>query len=267
MLSRFLAAIASGVAVAAAAVSAPAHAVGVNEIGLSADQIRSLNAQLTAPAAVPGIAFGSPVAYGADWGQVFAGIGGQTIPPGADRSVDGSMVLGLGLGDSRRIVGLEASVSVISLLDTFAEDGAFNAKLHRSLSNRASIAFGVENAGGWGAASSADPSTYAVYTQAVDLRPDSPRTPTPLVFNVGVGNERFVDPGKGGVALFGSVSVHPHRQLSLIADYTGIDLNAAVSLVPLRHWPVVLTLGAINMAGRFERDTEFAGGIGVLHQF
>ena len=260
MRSRFL------TAAIAAAVCAPAQAVGVNEIGLSADQIRSLNAQLTAPAAAPGIAFGSPVAYGAAWGQLFGGIGGQTLPPGSSESVDGAMLLGLGFGDSQ-LVGAEISTTIISVKDSFGEDGAFNGKIHRALSGRASIALGIEGTAGWGAAENTEPSTYLVYTQAFDLAPQSARAPTPLVLNIGVGDERFVDPDSSSVGLFGSVSVHPHRQLSVIADYTGRDLNAALSLVPLRAWPVVLTLGAVNLTGRYDKDAEFAGGVGFLYQF
>lgn len=251
----------------AAAACAPAHAVGVNEIGLSADQIRSLNAQLTAPAAAPGIAFGSPVAYGADWGELFGGIGGQTIPPGSQDSVDGSMLLGLGAGDSARTVGVELSATIISLTDSIGDAGAFNAKVHRALGGRASLALGVEGVGGWGDASGTDASTYAVYTQAFDLAPRNMRAPTPVVLNLGVGDERFVEPGKSGVGLFGSVSIHPHRQLSAIVDYTGIDLNAALSIVPLPRYPVVLTAGMINLTNRFDRDAEFAAGLGFLHQF
>jgi hypothetical protein len=246
--------------------SSPAHATGVNEIGLSADQIRSLNAQLTSPAAAPGVSFGSPVAYGADWGQLFGGIGGQTIPPGSDESVDGSMLLGLGVGDSR-LLGVEMSATIISVKNSLGEDGAFNGKIHHALSGRASIALGVENTAGWGAAQDVEGSIYAVYTQAMDLAPQNARSPVPIVFNVGVGDERFVDPDSSSVGLFASVSVHPHRQLSLIADYTGRDLNAAVSLVPVRTWPVVMTLGAINLLGRLEQDVEFAGGLGFLYQF
>ena len=262
MQRRFL------IAAITAAMCAPAQAAGVSEMGLSADQIRSLNAQLTAPVVAPGVAFGSPVAYGADWGQLFAGVGGQTLATGSGTdNLDGSMLVGMGFGDSQVTAGLELSANVISITDDFGADGSFNAKMHRALPGRASIAMGVEETQGWGQAEKTDPSIYAVYTQAIDLVPQSPRRPVPLVFNIGVGDERFVDPGDSGVGLFASVSVHPHRQLALIADYTGRDLNAAVSLVPFRRMPVVLTLGAINLTGRLDRDTEFAGGIGLLHQF
>ena len=251
----------------ATSTSTTAHAGSVGDMGLSADQIRSLNAQLTAPVVAPGIAFGSPVAYGADWGQLFAGVGGQTLPAGSGDSVDGSMLVGMGFGDSQVTAGLELSATVISITDDFGADGSFNAKMHRALPGRASVALGVEETQGWGLAETTQPSIYAVYTQTIDLVPQSPRRPVPLVFNVGAGDERFVDPGEGGVGLFASVSVHPHRQLALIADYTGRGLNAAVSIVPLRRTPLVVTLGAVNLTGRLGGDVEFAGGIGLLHQF
>lgn len=251
----------------AAAISTSAQAATVADLGLSLEQIRSLNAQLTAPIAAPGIAFGSPVGYGASWGQLFAGVGGQTIPPGNEYDVDGSMLVGFGVGDPDRYAGLELSSTIISLRNDFGEDGNYNAKLHRSLPWRASVAVGVEGAEGWGDATDAQESVYGVYTQSFELMPNSPRHPLPLILNVGVGDERFVDPGEDGVGAFGSLAIHPHRQLSVIADYTGRDTNAALSFVPFRRMPLVVTLGAINLGERLGNDVEFAGGVGYLYQF
>lgn len=251
----------------AAVTTTSAQATVVSDLGLSLEQIRSLNAQLTAPVVAPGVAFGSPVAFGASWGQLYAGVGGQTIPPGAEYDVDGSMIFGLGLGDPDRYVGLELASTIISLRDDFGEDGDFNAKIHRSLPWRAAVAVGVEQAEGWGAAENSQESVYGVYTQAFELAPNNPRYPMPLIINVGVGDERFADPGDSGVNVFGSVSIHPHRQLSIIADYTGRDTNAAISFVPFRRVPVIVTLGAINLGERFGNDVEFAGGLGYLFQF
>lgn len=257
-------ALAAGIA---AAISTSAHAATVSDLGLSLEQIRTLNAQLTAPITAPGVAFGSPVAYGASWRQAFVGVGGQTIPPGSDEDVDGSMIVGFGLGDPERYVGLELSSTIISLQDDFGEDGNFNAKLHRALPWRASVAVGVQEFEGWGAAQNTQESVYGVYTQSFELAPGNPRHPVPLIVNVGVGDERFTDPGENGVNVFGSIAVHPHRQLSLIVDYTGRDTNAGVSFVPFRRTPLVVTLGAINLGERFGNDVEFAGGVGYLYQF
>lgn len=254
-----------------AAIAVPAQAATVNDLGISLSQIRALNAQLTAPVVAPGIAFGSPIGFGASWGQAFAGIGGQTIPPGSEYGVDGSAVVGFGLGDPDRWVGLETSATIISVRDDFAEDGNANFKLHRALPWRAGIAAGVENTGRWGAARGGTSSNYLVYTQVIELSPNTPRHPLPLSINIGLGDERFVDPDRrgdtDGVGVFGSIAIAPFRQVSLIADWTGRDANAAVSLVPFRRTPLVLTLGAINLGERLGNDVEFSGGIGYLYQF
>ena len=252
-------------AVALTAAGGSAHAGTLTDLGLSLEQIRTLNAQMTAPIAAPGIAFGSPTGFGAGWGQAFAGIGGETVPSGPD-DVDGSALLGFGLGDPRRFVGLEASMNVISLREGFAEDGNWNFKLHRTLPFRAAFAIGVEDTGGWGAAKDGDSSVYGVYTQAVDLSPETLKRPLTLTYNIGVGNERFTDPDKSGVSPFGSVSFAWHRQDAVILDWTGRDLNAGLSFVPFYRIPIVLTVGFINLTERFA-DSEFAGGVGYLYQF
>jgi hypothetical protein len=247
----------------------PANAVNVSELGLSEAQVRALNAQLTAPVIAPGISFGSPIAFGASWGQMFAGVGGQTIPKTSrNEGLDGSITMGFGLGDPFGYVGLETVASVISVNNDFGEDGNVNFKLHRALPWQGAVAVGVDNSPSWGAAERVDESYYGVYTQVVNLAPDSPENSLPLAFNVGVGDGRFVDdPRHDDVGVFGSIAIVPLRQVSLIVDYTGRDTNVAVSLVPLRQRPIVLTLGAVNLGERRQRDVEFAGGIGYLHRF
>lgn len=241
-----------------------AHAGTVADLGLSVEQIRTLNAQLTAPVAAPGIAFGSPTAFGAGWGEVFAGIGGQTLSSAED-NVDGSALLGAGLGDPRRGIGLEAAMNIISLQGGFAEDGSLNFKLHRTLPWRAALALGIEDTGGWGAARDTEGSSYAAYTQVIELSPESPKRPLNLAFTLGVGNERFADPGES-VGVFGAVALAPHRQGSVMLDWTGRDLNVGASVVPFYRIPLVLTIGFINLTERHE-DIEFAGGVGYLHRF
>jgi hypothetical protein len=254
-------------AVTGLALGAPAHAVDIGDLGLSESQVRALNAQMTAPAVAPGIAFGSPVGFGAGWGQAFLGVGGTTLPPGSAQDVDGSASFGMGFGDPYRNLGLEAVVTSISLRDSFGDSGDAHFKVHHALPFRASFAIGVESTGRWGDARSATSSTYVAYTQVIDLAPQYPANRVPLSLNLGFGDGRFVDPGEDGVGAFASVAIAPLRQMSLIADWTGRDANAAVSLVPARRWPVVLTAGAVNLAERNGNRVEFAGGLGVLLQF
>lgn len=248
----------------ACAAAGPAFAGSVADLGLSLEQIRALNAQLTAPIAAPGIAFGSPTAFGAGWGQAFAGIGGQTVSVGPD-DLDGSAVLGMGLGDPRRAVGLEAAVNVISLQEGFAEDGRWGFKLHRVLSNRAGIAIGVDDTAGWGDAKEQHSSAYAVYTQVIDLEPQSPKRPLSLAFSIGAGQERFAEPGDD-VGVIGAVALALHRQGSVIADYSRGELNLGASVAPFYRIPLVVTAGVINVTER-NADLEFAAGVGYLYQF
>ena len=257
----------TGMLVAAALAAGTAQAASLEDLGLTHDQVRSLNAQLTAPATAPGIAFGSPIAFGASWGQAYAGIGGETTPPGSPDDVDGSAFLGVGLGNPVTAVGFEAAATFISLRNSFGEDGEFNAKLHRAVGKRSAVAIGAEGLAGWGAAKNKDESLFAAFTHVVDLAGPMARHPVLLAVNVGVGNERFVDPGDDGVGLFGSLAVVPFRQLSIVTDWTGRDLNAGLSVVPFRRVPLVVTAGAVNLTERFNRDVEFAGGIGYLFQF
>lgn len=241
-----------------------ARAGSVADLGLSLEQVRSLNAQLTAPIVAPGISFGSPTAYGAAWGQVFAGVGGQTLStPGQD--VDGSALVGAGIGDARRSIGFEVAVNVISLRDSFGDAGSSNYKLHRVLPDRSAFAIGVADAGGWGDAQDAPSSKYGVYSKAVDLMPETPKRPLTLAWTVGLGTDRFADPDKD-VGVLGSVALSWHRQVSVIADWSGRDLGIATSVVPLYRIPLIVTVGFINLAERFD-DAQFAGGVGYLHQF
>lgn len=253
-------------AVLAAALPARAE-VDFAQLGLSRAQIVALNAQLTAPAVAPGIAYGSPVAFGAGWGQAYWGLGGQTMPPSDPNDVDGSMTLGMGLFDPVKAVGLDSAVSVISVYEDFAADGNVNFKLHRMVGRTASVAVGVDNLAPWGVIEGTNPSYYGVYTQVFQLAPQTPRTPWTLAVNVGLGNERFVDPGDDGVGVFGSLAIAPVRRASLIVDWSGRDLNAAFSVVPYHTWPLVITAGFINLTERNNVDTEFAGGLGWLWQF
>ena len=56
----------------------------------------------------PAIAHAIPTAYGADFGDVFAGMGYQRyLGPRIPERNDGALFFGLGLGNARRLVGLE----------------------------------------------------------------------------------------------------------------------------------------------------------------
>lgn len=242
--------------------SASAHALTLEDFGLSPTESGRLQGQLYSPGASPGVAFGSPIGFGTGYTEFFAGVGGQTMPEGAPDAVDGSMSLGLGIGDPTRWVALEASTTIISVTDDFGHDGNFNLKLHHALPGRIGVAIGIENTGRWGDADVTEASNYFAITKAFEVAPADSTVPMSLSLNAGVGDGRFAKPGDNGVGGFGSAAVTFYRRFSVIADWTGRDLNAGVSVLPFKRIPLVVTLGMINFGERYSAEREFAGGVG-----
>lgn len=250
-------------AVATLACAVNAHAVGVtvDRMAPTAAQQAALN--LERQMVSPGISFGSPVGFGLNWGQVAFGVGGQTQPRSAPNSLDGSAGIAVGMGDSRNSVGLEVTGNIISLTDNFGDAGSFNAKLHRQIGDRTAVSIGAENFNGWGAAHGARVSSYAAVTTVV-------RGPMgmPVVLNGGVGDDRFRSSlPTNKVGGFASVAFIPTNRVSFILDYTGVDLNAAVSMVPFKRMPIALTVGMVNLTERQNLTREVSAGIGYLLRF
>jgi hypothetical protein len=252
------------IALALAAATGAAQASSIADLGLTLEQVRALNAQLTAPIAAPGIAFGSPTAFGAGWGQAFMGVGGQTISTG-EEDVDGSALVGMGFGDPYSYFALEMAINVVSLTEGFGTDGNWSFKAHHTFPDRSALAVGLHETGGWGDASRTNSSPYAAYTRVFELDPASPKRPLTLALNAGVGKERFAGIGDD-FGVFGSAALAWHRQASVIADFNGRELGVAISVVPMYRVPLVVTAGFINLTERYE-DTEFAAGVGYLKSF
>lgn len=250
------------------AASTGAHAATLEELGLSSDAAGYLESQLYYPGSSPAISFGSPIGFGAGYTEFIAGIGGQTLPEGSQDSVDGSMSVGVGIGDPTKWVGLEVSSTIISLQDDFGADGNFNFKLHHAIpSYRMSVAVGVENTGRWGDAKQTESAKYAVVSKVFDASPVGSNVPMSLAVTAGAGDGRFSKPGEDTINPFGAVALSLFRRVSVIADWTGRDLNAGISFLPLARLPVVVSLGAINLTERYGASVEFAGGIGYTYRF
>lgn len=57
---------------------------------------------------IPAVGFGIPTAFGADWRDVFAAVSGHVGHNRGGWFRDGAVFLGTGLGDHRRLTGVEA---------------------------------------------------------------------------------------------------------------------------------------------------------------
>ena len=218
-----------------------------------------------APGAYAGASFGSPLAFGADWGRAGIGAYVETQPDNSSEDLDGSMGLVFGLGNATKYIGFETAIGISSLTgasgDDFGEAGSVGFKLHTSLPGAAAFAVGVVGTGRWGNAQAVNKaSVYAVGTKVLSVGGDNNRKA--LVLNLGLGDVQFNRPNKSGAGLFGSVGFYFTRQLSVIADHTGRFTNLAVSAAPFSALPLSVTLGLKNVTQQYNGDMEVALSVG-----
>lgn len=222
----------------------------------------------TAPGQVrlgPAASVSVPTAFGVDAGELFVGASYQGRTRYTEED-DAAFVAGLGLG-TRRIVAAEVALTSYS---TFRgapfETGGISVRLHRALPGNTSVAVGWENAVLWGNSDDRG-SLYAVGTRIVPVRRDPTRPFGVAVFTLGVGNGRFRfedDDADGNetVNVFAAAGVRVNEPLSLVADWTGQDVNVAASLTPIRRLPLVLTAGLADLTGSAGDGARFILSLG-----
>lgn len=223
--------------------------------------------------AAPGIALGIPGGFGADQGDAFVGAGFQHRTRLENRP-DGGLVAGVGIGDARRLLGLEAAVSSFGTARSCCR-GGLSLKLHKLLpSGDASLALGWENAVTWGRmdgldeATDAGTSVYLAGSKVLRLRgnPASPLGTLSLTAGVGTGRFRTEDQildGEETVGVFGGGALRLAAPASLIVDWTGQDLVAGLSVVPLRGVPLLVTPGVADLT----TEPRFILGVGYGFNF
>jgi hypothetical protein len=214
--------------------------LGVGELG---DQVR------LGPAASVSV----PTALGVDSGELFFGVAYQGRTRYTEED-DAAAVLGIGIG-SRRLLALEVALTTYS---TFrgggpGETGGLSVKLHRGVGRQTSVAVGWENALRWGGGDD-DGSLYAVASRQLNLRGDPAAAFSTAVATVGVGNGRFRfeeddAEARETVNVFAGIGVRVAGPLSLVADWTGQDLNAAASVTPFPRLPLVINVGLADLTG------------------
>ncbi|MGH8456532.1 MAG: hypothetical protein ACRETW_05210 [Stenotrophobium sp.] len=229
------------------------------EIGPGASQIAS-------PSAFAGASFGSPIAFGSDWGDVGVGVFGQTLHKDSASRGDADAGIVFGLGNADKYVGLETAVNIATLThlngERFGDNGSLGFKLHTNLPGNSAFAVGVVATGRWGNAKNQNTaSTYAVGTKVFSISNHA------LVANLGIGDEGFQEPGHTGANVFGSLAYYVTRQISVIVDDSGRFVNAGISLAPIRSIPATVTIGATNLGNRHGLHTQFAAAIGYGFHF
>jgi hypothetical protein len=225
----------------------------------------------------PGSSSGSPTAYGANWGDGFVGGGYQdrmryTKNKRRGDQIDGSVVVGFGLGNSRDHLGLEAAITSFSTFRSgLGQHAAVSLKVHRVLPKNIGFAVGWENAIRTDGTDGGN-SIYGVFSSVLKLREKAGDPFSSVTISGGAGGGRFqseqatID-GKNGVNGFGSIGVRVLSGASVIADWSGQDLALALSIVPFVRMPLVITPGFSDVTGSAGDGARFTVGAGLGFRF
>ena len=215
-----------------------------------------IGAEYSAPSLQPGV----PSAFIANWGDYFIGVSGATEGRQRD-NVDGSVNMGVGLGDAYKAVALELDLNIASI-NNFGANGTFDAKLARVLVNRSNFrlaaSVGVVNIAEWGDDPKADTNPYGVATVAWPLQPNNPKFKQTLQISVGGGGETFAFEEEN-VGMFGSIGLELLPNLGISGGWSGRGANAGISLVPFKRTPLTINLVAADIF-----DLTSNGPVGVL---
>lgn len=136
----------------------------------------------------PSISIANPSGFGADNNTLFVSASYQTSTRDSE-SDDGSIGFGVGLGDARRLVGVEVSYTLASVSADYTEfgRGGFNVKVHRQLPRDFAVAVGYNGFLNIGDTDFED-SVYGVATKIFRTRDDIRLPFSRVAVTAGVGN-------------------------------------------------------------------------------
>lgn len=220
--------------------------------------------------AVPGVAASSPIGYGPSSRDVFAGIGYQNST-GTDGDSDGAISVGTGFLDPNKIVGIEATITSVSTVRSgFGARMLGGVKVHKILANNWGVGVGVEGIRLNGDEFDTEESYYVAATNQFKLRDAA--LFNQATFNIGVGNGRFqsfdsFQQGDDNVGVFASTALRINYFSSAIIDYTGQQINAAMSFAPFQKLPAVVTASLNDLTGEAGDKARLALAVGFSWKY
>lgn len=211
----------------------------------------------------PASSVATPAGYGAQWTEVFFGANIQNRPR-FRKKANGTAFAGFGLGDPRRFLGGEIAVGLYGLIPP-GERGGLNVKVHRILPGDIGIALGLDNLFVWGGAD-AKPAHYLAVSKTFNLR-DSVFLPlSQLTLHAGLGDggyrsEADIFAERNTFGWFAAAGLRVLAPVGLIANWSGQDLFAGLSLTPSSKYPFILTFTAQDLLHRAGDGIRFSMGI------
>lgn len=217
----------------------------------------------------PGLSFGTPSAFGAAWGDLFIGASAATAGKTRDGNPDGSMSAGFGIGDAYDLIGIELAFNNGSIKN-FGYNGTFDLKAHRVVYVKPNHQIAV--AGGWntfaqyGNEGIRPSGAYGVVTSYSFLQPENPVNPMAVSFSLGAGGGDFRQ-GDASTGVFGGVGVQVHPQIGMGVGWSGVGLNAGISVVPIPTIPFTITAQGADLTDNSPGGTVFVLTVGYGFNF
>lgn len=221
--------------------------------------------------ASPSLSIVIPTGFGADRGTGFVGATYQEQTRFSNKD-DGSLGIGVGLGDARKAVGVELSYTIASFgSNRDFGSGGFNLKVHRQLGNDWAVAAGWNGFIDVGDDNDFEDSVYGVVSKVVRTRDDINQPFSRVAFSAGLGSGQFqtaddVADDEDNINVFGNVAVRVARPVSVIAEWSGQDLGVGVSIAPFKNVPLVITPAVRDLTGA-GNEARFVLGTGFAWKF
>ena len=197
----------------------------------------------------------TPGAWGASNNVFFVGAGGTSPSPYTAQS-DGAAVFGVGLGDPKKDVGVQISITSIDLTQWQEYSASF--QLSRDLGNASAVGVGLQNVmitnGG-----DSGKSYFVVYSHGVQGNPfiDKTTRESKLTYSIGAGTGAYskkspadILHGKGtyGTYVFGNVAYEVAHSFNVITDWSGLNLNAGLSKTFfISKLPIGIVIGVADL--------------------
>lgn len=174
-----------------------------------------------------------------------------------NKDPDGSIGLGVGLGDPVNAIGLDVYASIVSTdLSDFAEDGSLAIKLHRNLpgfvpGGVSAVSVGVTQAATWGAADLLDENYYGAFSTYLPMP-----TGVSSLITVGYGSNVDAEARLAGVSFgaeedfFASLGIGWNQYIDTSVSWNGTETLAAVGFRPFPAENVTLTAGIGDLSDR-----------------
>jgi hypothetical protein len=217
----------------------------------------------------PSLNFGTPSAFGANWGDAFISASGATAGKARNGQIDGSISGGFGLGNGSNAVGLELGYNQGSIRN-FGSNGTFDAKAHRIVYSEGTNTVGV--AVGWntfaqhGNEGVANSSVYGAVSTYSLLQANDKYNKMPVSFTVGVGGGQFRQ-GNASTGVFAGAGLQIDPQVGVGLAWSGVGINAGLSYVPYPAIPLTFTLTGADLTNNSAGGTVLILSVGYGFNF